>query len=240
MVVGGNKGYDCVGWLRFFSNGMAAPKSKAWAKRLPNQDPGVCKQGLEDYPVGIQQDPTVFCIEPMPANYKALKHAAEDIPNMIVVQNAVTLTDQPMVKFPDAAFGKEAHGISNRGADVTAITVDQFIHAHKRRPDILSVDTEGHDALVLLGAARALSSGSIKYLEFEYHEVGPWGSYKLKWVIDYLDNMHYDCYWAGNDGKTTKITKCWSDAFEFHEWSNVVCASRKSTCWIDALETSLA
>lgn len=151
------------------------------------------------------------------------------------------MTDTRNVYFPDGAFGTESLRISNsqqsNTVPVRATTVDKLSDHYATIPDILSIDTEGHDALVLLGAARTLASGKIKYIEFEYHQFEPWKSYKLEWVINYLDNLNYDCFWAGDDGKTSKITGCWHSAFEFHFWSNVVCAHRKHSCWHQALET---
>lgn len=238
FVIGGNKGYDCIGWARFFSNGLAAPTSKEWSERLPNTDRGVCGQGDYNYPLGAQQNPTVVCVEPMPENYHALKAASRGLKQFYVRQAAVTLTNQEHVYFPNDGFGREDLQILDKQEPETvlvqAITVDKLA-SHYTTPNILSIDTEGHDALVLLGAAGSLASGKIKYIEFEYHSNEPWLSYKLKWVIDYLDNLHYDCFWAGNDGTTTKITGKWRDEFEFHAWSNVVCAHRKHPCWLDAL-----
>ena len=72
-------------------------------------------------------------------------------------------------------------------------------------PDIMTVDTEGSDALVLLGAAKTLASGRVGYLEFEYHAIGPWARRALSDVIAYLDNLAFDCWWAGQ-GQTFRIT----------------------------------
>lgn len=242
FVVGGNKGYDCINWLRFFSNGTDGPTLASWAARLPHKDPGVCQQGLDSYPLARQQHPTVYCVEPMPSNYNALKHAAEGVENLHIIQAAVTLSDKSFVDFPNEKFGNEAFGISKKSKNtvlVHATTVDKMVHETRVNPDVLTIDTEGNDAFVLLGAARVLASATVRYLEFEYHGVQPWKNYKLEWVINYLDNLHYDCFWAGNDGRTTKITGCWQNAYEFHRWSNVVCAHRKHTCWLNALQSKL-
>merc|ERR1712080_553757 len=91
---------------------------------------------------------------------------------------------------------------------------------------VVTIDTEGFDAFVLLGAARTLASGSVGYIEFEYHKFHPWNMFLLRWVIDFLSNLNFDCYFAGNDGRAYRITSCFRSSFEFHEWSNVVCASR--------------
>ena len=108
---------------------------------------------------------------------------------------------------------------------------------------MITVDTEGFDAHVLMGAAATLASGQVHYLEFEYHSRPPWSEFQLETLVAFLDNLAFDCYFAGNDGRAYKMTGCWRPAFEFHQWSNVVCASRRlepatHACWHSALEAA--
>ena len=44
---------------------------------------------------------------------------------------------------------------------------------------MLSIDTEGNDMRVLLGAVRLLGAEMIRFLEFEYHKVGHWATADL-------------------------------------------------------------
>lgn len=91
--------------------------------------------------------------------------------------------------------------------------------------DILSVDVEGFDwdVLGLGGASSTLKQ--VKYLEFEYHEVGNWGNYNLSDVTIHLwDNYSMICYYAGK-GMLWRLTGCFQDYFNAHTWANVACVS---------------
>ena len=96
--------------------------------------------------------------------------------------------------------------------------------------DLLTIDTEGHDALVLEGAAETLAARRVKVLEFEYSGAGMWknGGPKhrtLKATLERLHRLRYECFWAGKDGHVAPASgPFWCDAFEFHEWSNLLCA----------------
>ena len=243
------------------------PSAKEWLSLLPGPDTkntcGICKQCLSEYPLPKRRKlselpPTVTCVEPLPANYDGLSKAAESgnwpLSGLHIVHAAAALDTTLNVTFPaKAEWGREDVGIENHVGypggkiSVATKTVDQLVFGvagskeQPKVPTVLTIDTEGFDAFVLLGAARTLSSGGVAYLEFEYHSVKPWIKMQLKWVVDYLDNFHFDCYFAGNDGLSYKVTGgCWEDKYEFHKWSNVVCASRikiePHTCWHDALE----
>jgi Methyltransferase FkbM domain len=74
--------------------------------------------------------------------------------------------------------------------------------------EFLSIDAEGYDFEVLLGATKTLRR--TKYLEFEYHDVGVWPQYSLWTAISLLKEMHFVCYWAGSHGHLWRITDCWS------------------------------
>jgi len=93
--------------------------------------------------------------------------------------------------------------------------------------DVLSIDTEGADADVLKGAASTLAS--VRYLEFEVHRDlahTSWSRTTLHSVVKDLDDKHFDCFWAGKNGKLVSVLKCWREEFEHGMWSNVVCAKR--------------
>ena len=277
LVIGGNKGYDCIGWLRFFSTaeqrGRWLPSAKQWHEekkahmnghKLPPSIYmcGVCRQCLDEYPVPAhplsERPPTVTCVEPLPTNFAKLNETAGKEPWMSsglqVKQLAAVLgtANLPTAAFPTKApYGEEGIGVftKRRGqgpqatVQVKTATVDDIaFRSQQGVPTVLTIDAEGLDALILLGAARILASGLVAYIEFEYHNSPPWDSILLEWIIGYLDNMSYDCYFAGHNGKAYKVTGCWQKNFEFHRWSNLVCASRLArvphTCWHDALEAA--
>lgn len=106
---------------------------------------------------------------------------------------------------------------------------------------IIFIDTEGNDVLVLYGLAQTLATGRVRYIEFEGHSIGDWGTRKLSEAIVYLDSFHFDCFWPQDpdQGKIDKdlplsrITGCWDDRYDSLDktWSNVVCVNRKDKVW---------
>lgn len=296
MVVGGNKGFDCVGWSRMYSNiprdgNNWIPNAKDWMKIIKEivwnargdkvkVTCGACGQCGNDYPTPpasspplSMQPPQVTCVEPLPVNYEVLDQASKSEPwsklsGIKAVQYAALLDTSPKtVLFPSnesagMGFGIEFVGVTpnkhskwaKREEPITLVTVDDLVYStmnnhdhHNHIPTVLTVDTEGYDAHVLLGAARTLASGHVAYIEFEYHSYPPWSTFNLDWIIAYLSNLHYDCYFAGNHGEVWKVTGCENDTpefFTFKTWSNLVCASRLQkkphTCWHDAIEKQVA
>ncbi|CAE7197745.1 unnamed protein product [Symbiodinium natans] len=108
------------------------------------------------------------------------------------------------------------------------------------RVDVLSVDTEGHDPLVLAGAAKALKT--LRLLFFEVHQDltgSPWSRTSLLSVAEGLDDYDLDCFWAGNNGKLQKITGCWTMQDESTHrpipWANILCV-RRGDEWHGALQ----
>mmetsp|Transcript_33195 Transcript_33195/g.69843 ORF Transcript_33195/g.69843 Transcript_33195/m.69843 type:complete len:276 (-) Transcript_33195:571-1398(-) len=123
-------------------------------------------------------------------------------------------------------------GIENRGmhsalsttAHVDIITVDRLAATHAIGIiDLLSIDTEGSDALVLAGATQLLQSRRVRMLEFEYHSKGGWQRPgMLHDVVNTLASFGYTCFWQGNSGRLAPLLP-WCDGFEFRKWSNIVC-----------------
>jgi hypothetical protein len=78
--------------------------------------------------------------------------------------------------------------------------------------DLLSIDVEGYDWPILVGANQTLQR--TKYLEFEYHSVGALNEYNLSTAIDFLHQHQFMCYWMGREGKLWRITGCWRDGYD--------------------------
>ncbi|WIA15607.1 hypothetical protein OEZ85_002234 [Tetradesmus obliquus] len=110
---------------------------------------------------------------------------------------------------------------------VSVTTVDVMMEQlGLKRLFLLKIDTEGFDVLVLQGARKALASHKVDILQFEYHGIGVWGTspeFTLKAVVKDLELLGYICYFEGK--LLTRLTGCWSDAFEVKGWSNVVCVT---------------
>ena len=148
---------------------------------------------------------------------------------------------KPFVYFPkDSRPGKESIGLREMRTKglvpVPAISVDKYVaNFAVEKVDILLIDTEGNDANVLYGASRTLRAHKPFYVIFEYHKVLPWRLMKLKSLIDYMDDMKYECYWAHNKGMLFQITHCWHPHYDTHTWSNIACYHRSDKLMADIM-----
>merc|ERR1711907_143965 len=97
--------------------------------------------------------------------------------------------------------------------------------------DILVIDTEGQDPRIIKGTVELLKKQDVRLLIFEYDQECPWASYPLEAIVDYLDNLHYDCYFVGVN-RLWKITgEAWNPLFEIRYRSNVLCSLRDDYWW---------
>ena len=102
--------------------------------------------------------------------------------------------------FPDAEAGRECFGLDFNPennpygtVEVEVKTLDSLMRSESIETiDFLSIDAEGHDVRVLLGALHTLAAHKIRYFEFEYSEHGKWATSDLEDVIDMLDHFGYD------------------------------------------------
>jgi len=180
-----------------------------------------------------------YCIEAAVENAGAVREATSilklDKLGLSVHHVAVSSSSKPStIKFPFIKPGTENVGIGTSHDkfkhfyDVQVTTVDEFVSEKKiNQVDVLKIDTEGNDALVLTGAVKTLVLMKPSYLMFENHKVGHWATVKLKDVIDFLDAVDYDCFWATNSDKLIRITGCWASAYDIKKkWSNIACHHR--------------
>ena len=285
LVVGANKGYDCVGWAGLLSGRPELSKASwtealaatllrehgiAWANLTKRQVRGVCGQALVEYPrlpASAAAGPFAYCVEPLPSNSRVIVSAADASPwrgALRMIAAAATDAANGTLPFPrDAPFGAESIGFDDGNGSasarlnhlkdgsagavgagdvaVRAVSVDALVREYLggAAPAILTIDTEGSDALVLRGAAATLASGGVGFLEFEFHEVGPWRDEQLEAVVDRLDGLSYDCYWAGQR-RLFPITGCWDARYAARGWSNIACAHRGHACWADAMRAHVA
>ena len=99
---------------------------------------------------------------------------------------------------------------------------------HSTAGDIfwLAIDTEGNDPAVLRGAEETLREGAVTVLQFEYNgERGLWRdpNVLLGPIVEHLDALRYTCFLEASH-KLYLLSRCWSPAFEWKAWSNVICA----------------
>lgn len=199
-----------------------------------------------------------YCIEPIRENFEVVRRTSEELGynrmGLSVHQVAISNSDYPSTfKFPEV-FGKsgiETYGIhkayenvdlkeKNKGTfyEVKLTSVDRFVRDEGiSNVDILKIDTEGNDALVILGSVRTLSILRPRYITFENHGIGHWKKANLKETIDLLDGLAYTCFWALNDGFLVRITSCWESSYEYKGWSNIACYDRNNKETAEALES---
>lgn len=230
VSVGCNKGYDFIQVMRKMSNNpIYSNEALKITHNITNFD-GACKSGSKrDVPVNMLDISNVrgFCIEPMINNYKLLKSSFEKL-NLknIEVTHAAVGSIPGFVNFPVGGVGAEGIGINHLDSkgEVPVITLDQYAELHNIDTiEWLSIDTEGNDARVLIGATNLLYHKKIKAFEFEAHDVNHWKKSNLEDLIDLLHNFGYTCHWETEMGNLVQITGCWITEYEKHPWKNVAC-----------------
>jgi len=188
----------------------------------------------------------MHCIELMPQTYERLRVSAEtlgyDKKGLKVVNAAVSKETGEQYIESGLSSGVENHGLGacedmdedKRKANcqrVQVYSLSDYIEAHVKADNedpinILSIDVEGFDGDVLLGAtAKVLKR--VEYLEFEYNWMGAWQDQHLFDIIQMLDETaDLTCYWTGID-QLWRVTDCWMSYFDLHFWSNIGCVNRR-------------
>jgi len=181
------------------------------------------------------------------ANSLLLRHLtnATNLDGMITVHNLAASNESGTIYSPKVTMGTE-YAVARNGIEsvrinhhhqrealdrVEQVMIDAFVSRRElpRVIDVCTIDTEGHDPLVLEGMSAMLKEKRITLLEFEYHTKGFWSPYhresrSLRQVTAMLDQMGYRCYLEGPPALYLPITQgCWRPTFERHKWSNVFC-----------------
>jgi FkbM family methyltransferase len=172
----------------------------------------------------------------MPSTFAVLDRTVKKLnwQDSFRVHHAAMADSDGEIFFPNAKVGEESLGIGDctdknlNCQSVPKYKLDTFVQkfVEEKDPiiDFLSVNVEGFDWPVLMGATKTLQS--TKYLEFEYHKVGAWQQYNLSTAILSLHQKGFVCYWAGQNGKLWRITDCWLNYYDrAKQWSNVACAN---------------
>lgn len=243
MEVGCNKGTDAVLNLRAFTAAEEVSIEK-WQSTI-NMSNYVCAFDEDRWRTVSQRRTRAtnnykhFCIEAAAENVNPVSAAADVLGyrelGLIVHHAAVSSSSMPStVKFPVIPPGGESVGIDTdhstftEFSEVRVVTVDGFVAENGiNRVDVLKIDTEGNDPLVIIGSTNTLAHFKPSYVQFENHGVGRWATFQLKDVIDLLDSLSYECFWATDTGKLFRITSCWSGYYmQMKNWSNVACHHR--------------
>ena len=252
VFIGCNKGYDFVEAARLFSwNASFSKKSVFQHHNL--QDTGACQTAnhpeAQIPPEKTARRIDALCVEPMPSNAKILRDAFTALkyyPQVTFLQAAVGHV-HGTVPFHNGKPGTESWGIYSKVdcvscfTDVNITFLDNIL-LHKLRAeditgakgdqsrrgtvDFLSIDTEGNDMRVLIGAIGLLMEHRVRYLEFEYHSVGKWSTSDLEDIVDLMDHFGFDCFFSGVH-KLWRLTGCFDQSYRTHRhWSNVACVLR--------------
>ena len=248
ISVGCNKGTDAVKALGLIS-GLSQYNIEDWNEVFRDRKktkPGPCeydkvparKEEEETHSNVFYEDAIVYCIEAMPVTVEKLIETTQKLgwQDNFIVRNLAIADSDGITLFPNVKteVGVEYLGLGDCYIDrtrhlcqeVPLMRLDNFTTLQLDDDfliEILSIDAEGYDFEVLLGAAETLKR--TKYLEFEYHEAGAWQHYLLSDAITMLQDMNFVCYWAGSFGHLWRITDCWIDFYQSHCWSNVACVN---------------
>ena len=243
MFVGCNKGEEFVSSMESWSGNTSYNVTQYSEKMLPmltTEGRHFCNKQSVHYLLPSQKLRPIrgYCMEPLQSNINLLNEVMTNMSfnmhDQIHLIRAAADAFNGNASFPATTImGKESLGLSgNEGAifdgwsKVNLINLDSFIESEKiDTVDWLSIDTEGHDARVLLGLLNSLSKQKVRFFEFETHYKGPWIHIDLEYVTDMLDEFDYDCYWEGE--QLYRLTGCLTKKMVSKKhFANVLCILR--------------
>jgi FkbM family methyltransferase len=254
--VGANKGYRVAEFLqRYTATGVNATtwyeaishdKEVARVVHARKENVcGACADCLKHVRNVGARNVSVHAVDILPANVRLLRHLFNQFRVPGQAWNfAVTNSSLLSVRIEEFPAGFElasaiphADSAWRTGVPVPSTTIDWFLKAHHiERAHFVAIDAEGWDPLVLEGMSEALSHRKIDVLEFEYHGLGFWNTVRsenfgeprqLREVLRRLLGFGYQCFWQGGNGVLAAASgHCWQEAYEFHDWSNLVCTHR--------------
>jgi len=180
---------------------------------------------------------TVHMLELLEPN-RALLHnltAATGIGDIAKVHDLAASNVTHRVYAPSALAGMEMHaaveGTKKRPANQEAVSLDDLFERQALSEAFLvSIDTEGSDALVLEGMQRLLQQGRVAFLEFEIgKKKGYWRAdhperRRLDATVRRLLEFGYFCFFEAGSQLAPVSGPCWSDALSSPPWANVLCA----------------
>jgi FkbM family methyltransferase len=145
----------------------------------------------------------IFCFEPHPVNFKALKTNASNL-NLKLFQCGVGSSTGVLNLYDYADDDGSSHAsfykdvieeIHNRkavGHQVNIIALDQFVEQNGiDRVSLLKIDTEGHEMEVLKGFERWIRAGKVDLIHFEFNEMNVVSRVFFKDFWDFLPNYNF-------------------------------------------------
>jgi len=246
--VGANKGYAAAEFLAIWSQRSVNPK--LWHERileyahernfgfLKYQPCGVCNACRLRTPARHQRSGgSVRMLELLESNRELLRHLINStgIGDIAKVHDLAASNVTHSVHAPRGYAGMEflavQEGTNKKQPNLEAVALDDlFAREGLGEAYLVSIDTEGSDALVLEGMQRLLRQGAVGFLEFEV------GANKGYWREDHPERRHlgttisrllafgYFCFFEAGHQLAPISGQCWSDTLAFPPWANVLCA----------------
>mmetsp|Transcript_74772 Transcript_74772/g.124699 ORF Transcript_74772/g.124699 Transcript_74772/m.124699 type:complete len:251 (-) Transcript_74772:180-932(-) len=215
----------------------------------------VCRKGRIAQRANVEQ-PHLHAFELQPSNVLLLQQIVNLSASPIDVHDVAISNESGVLYTQDngAAAGYESVGASRKPSRGSiprpSLSLDDFLSpvgcrtghqgqqagclplASGQHVQIVSIDTEGWDALVLHGMQRSLASHRVEFIEFEYSRA--WkrvaGEISMQQTLEWLHYLGYVCFWHGNRGQLAEANgECWLPDFHkriSHRWSNLVCSYR--------------
>lgn len=249
--VGANKGYNAAAFLALHTRqSVTAQQWHHFIKNAGVKGPvacGMCKACRVPPPrAHSRSGGTAHLLELTKNNRALLRHVLNGtgLADLATVHDLGASNESAVVTIKSRSAGVEDAAVSRdsrpdsgavlrlRGSeDVRLTSMDAFFDDHglsDRDVYHVSIDTEGHDALVLEGMRRSLQKKRIAILEFEYSGKGYWRAgadgrslgATLAWLSD---EVGYTCWWQTRHDLVAASPPCWNPAMEIRRWANVVC-----------------
>ena len=274
LNIGANKGYEIAEFVqrhaphrgitnRIWYSEIVKYANITHSKHLRWSAPGGCKDYRNSKPSWATDLPSgqrlrVHAFELNQRTSALLTHLASafNLSDMVTVHRQPVSDVSGPVCVNQGPAGYEKGGIRIVAAArcseyLNAISIDSFL---RRTPFShvfqLVVDTEGHDAAVLMGMRQSLRERRIRILQFEYS--GRWPVEPKECKVRSLDAHYpvackkpsrtlgstvrwmweeagYACYFTGaQDGAMIPISNaCWRPELEVRRWSDVLCAHQQ-------------
>ena len=228
--IGSNKGYNINSFLLRYHEQWNVSNTayfKFQSPFLEHAECGTCGACKEEPLNRLQKSNVRFwAVEMAWQTYRPLRKALNHFQAPGIIIHAAVSDKKGHAFSPmNVQAGRENILMTRTGRKVRQTTVDHIFRAETNVIDVLSVDTEGNDALVLKGAYYLLKSKRVRVVEFEYHGFGYWGKGNhLNSTVMHILNG-YTCFWQGSKRHNGRLhvynPSC---DYEFKSWSNLVCA----------------
>ncbi len=146
-------------------------------------------------------DATGLVFEPAFSACEKLRTRFRAQPSVHIIQKAVSdvCCVMPFFEEPDAGLGSSLTQSCARPdairTEVEVTTLDTELRERQYdEVDFVKVDAEGQDFAVMKGAARLLSAGAVRFLQFEYHATWAQSGATLRAAFDFLSLHGYHAY----------------------------------------------